>query len=106
MGYAVGASCFRDPVEAASAFCASRQGVMSEGVVSCSGAAVEGGFINWTLDLETPGYSTSRMTSTPVVECEPYDFEFFAPVLAAWFVALVAVLCVRLLGRLFNRDTL
>lgn len=105
-GVAVGAACYSGAAEAAAAYCASVGGSVAGGVASCSGASITGRSVSWTLHVDGPSGRTSRQVVSELQECEPYDWSFWSPVLAAWFLAMVLVVCVRMIKRPFNRDTL
>jgi len=79
---------------------------MSAGVVSCSSPAVTGNVLSYSLLTETPSGTTTRAVTVDLQPCDPYDIEFWSPVLAAFFLALVSILCMRMVvTRTFNRDS-
>lgn len=106
MGYAVGSACYRDAVEAASAFCASVAGPSAGGVVSCEGASVAGQSVSWTMHTDTASGRQSRQVVSALSSCEPMDWEFWQPIVGLWFLSLVLILCVRLIYKPLNRETL
>jgi len=104
-GLGFGAVCYRDTQELAAAACSSISGVSSAGVVSCSAPSVSGNVLTYTLNIDGAS-STSRQITAQLQACEPYDIEWWSPVLAAFFVALVTILSVRMLyAKVFNRET-
>jgi hypothetical protein len=106
MGYAVGPACYRDTSEAAAAFCASVAGPSAGGVVSCEGAIVTGQSVSWVMHLDSAAGRQSRQVVTALPPCEPMDWEYWQPVVGIWFLSLVLILCVRLVFRPLNRETL
>ncbi len=105
-GQAFGATCYRQPAELAAAACSSISGTTSEGVVSCSAPAVTGNVLSYTLSIHASSGTVTRAVTVDLQPCEPYDAEFWQPVLAAWFSAMVGVLCLRLVFvKVFNRDS-
>ena len=106
MPYAVGAACFRSAAEAAAAYCASVHGATSEGVVSCHSASIVGQSLTYSLRVDSGVGATERAITVELGDCEPYDWEFYGPVVGVFALTLVLVVCVRLVGRPFNRDTL
>lgn len=104
-GLAFANACYRLPAEAAAAACSSISGVTAAGVVSCSAPSITGNTLSYV--LKTEGASSSTRTVTLELQpCEPMDFQWWAPVLAAWFLAMVTVLCARMVyTKVFNRET-
>jgi len=111
-GIAVGLSCFRSADEASAAACASISGVTNAGVVSCSEPSVwiEGDSAQFSYRLTTTnvtsGSSTWVFVDSTLQLCEPKDLTYFGPVIAAFTLALAVILCARLLGNIFKRETL
>ena len=96
-GFAVGSQCIRDQAEAAASACSAISGVTSAGVVSCSAPALAGGgLLSYTLNTDG-ATSSSRAVSVQLQPCEPQDWEFYEPIVGLWFVAMVTVLCARML---------
>jgi len=104
-GLSFGATCYREPAELAAAACSSISGVTAAGVVSCSSPAVTGNVLSYT--LHTEGASTStRAVTVDLQPCEPYDLQWWSPVLAAFFLALVTIASARMVyTKVFNRDS-
>lgn len=104
-GFAVGAHCIRDPAEAIAAACAAVSGVTTGGVVSCEAPSLSARTLSFT--LVTEGASrTTRAASTELQACTPVDLQEFGPVIGAWFLALVVILCARsIYTRMFNRES-
>ena len=105
-GYAVGLQCFRDQAEAAAVACSSVAGVASGGAVSCSAPSFAYGVVSYTLVTEGSSARTERAASMQLQPCDPVDLTEWGPVIAAWFLALVVVLCVRsLYTRIFKGES-
>jgi len=105
-GLAFGAVCYRDPAELAADACASISGVTSAGVVSCSAPSVTGSTLSYTLKTEGTSATSTRVVTVDLQPCDPQDFEYWQPILAAFFVALVTILCARMVyTKVFNRET-
>ena len=104
-GLSFGATCYRDAAVLAAAACSSIAGVTAAGVVSCSSPAVTGNVLSYTLRTEGAS-TTTRAVTVDLQPCEPYDYTFWAPVLAAFFVALVTIAASRMVyTKVFNRDS-
>lgn len=104
-----GSACYPTQVDAATAWCASMQGVTSAGVLSCSsvsGAGLEGGAgsFSWVRRLVASDgqVTTSTVDGQPIFACETYDAAYWAPYYSAFFAALVVIAAGRLLYRVFN----
>ena len=104
-GYAVGAQCIRNSAEATASACAAVSGVTSGGVVSCEAPSLTGRTVSYT--LVTDGTTrTTRPATLQLQECVPVDLEEFGPVIGAWVVALVVILCARsIYTKVFNRES-
>lgn len=104
-GLGFGSVCYRSTAELAVAACSSINGVTSAGVVSCTSPAVTGTVLSYT--LKTEGATTStRAVTVDLQPCEPYDLEWWSPILAAFFLALVVILSARMVyTKVFNRET-
>lgn len=103
MGYAVASACYREPSEAAAAYCGNVSGVTAAGVVSCQAPTVSGQTLTYTLRIDNETESVDRLVSVQLPDCEPYDWGFYGPVLGAFTVALVVILAARMVYRPFNR---
>ena len=104
-GLAFGSACYRDAAELAASACSSISGVSSAGVVSCASPSVSGSTLTYTLQIEGAS-SASRSVSVALQPCEPYDLQWWSPVLSAFFLALVVILCTRMVyTKVFNRET-
>jgi hypothetical protein len=104
-----GSACYPTQVDAATAWCASMQGVTSAGALSCvsvSGAAQVGGSgsFSWVRRLvDSSGQvTTSTVEGQPIFACETYDFAYWSPYVVAWGAGLLAVVAARLVYRVFN----
>ena len=105
-GYAVGLQCFRDSAEAAAVACSSVAGVTSAGAVSCSAPSFSAGSVGFTLVTEGASSRIERAASMQLQPCDPVDLTEWGPVVAAWFVAGVAVLCLRsIYTRIFKGES-
>ena len=105
-GLGFGSVCYRSSAELAAAACSSISGVTSAGVASCSSPAVTGTVLSYTLHIESSSGTTTRPVTVDLQPCDPQDFEYWAPVLGVWFVALVTILAVRqVYTKVFNRET-
>ena len=103
-GFAVGGHCYRSALEASGAYCASVGGVTSAGVVSCQSPVIVGSVLTYTLQSDA-AKRTTRPVSVTLPKCEPFDLQQTAPVVSAWFVALVVILCARsVYTKVFNRE--
>jgi len=107
MGFAVGTQCLRAPEAAAQAYCASVQGVTSAGVVSCqSPAHVAGQVFAADLVFESAASAVTRSVEVELPECEPFDMAGAGPLLWMAVAAAVAILSLRRLAAMFQRETL
>ena len=105
-GLAFGASCYRSSTELAAAACSSISGTTADGVVSCSAPAVTGNVLTFTLTTHIAAGDSTRAVTVDLQPCEPYDWDFWSPVVGAWFAALVSIVCLKMVwGRMFNRDS-
>lgn len=105
-GRAVGATCYRDPVAAASAACSAVSGTSASGVVSCEAASVVDGVLTYTLNVDSAAGRVSRPVVVALPECEPFDVIELAPLIGAWVLALVVILSARALyTKTFGRET-
>jgi hypothetical protein len=107
MGFAVGSSCLRAPEAAAQAYCASVQGVTSSGVVSCQAPSHVGGQV-FAADLvfESAASAVTRSIEVELPECEPFDMAGAGPLLWMALAGSVAILSLRRLAVMFQRETL
>lgn len=104
-----GSACYPTQVDAATAWCASMQGVTSAGALSCasvSGALPDGGAgtFSWVRRLVANDgqVTTSTVDAQPVFACETYDAAYWSPYYLAFFAALVSIAAGRLIYRVFN----
>lgn len=105
-GLGFGAVCYRDSAELAASACSSISGVTGAGVASCSNPAVTGTVLTYTLRVDSASGTSTRAVTVDLQPCEPQDIQTWAPALAAWLSALVAILCARMVvTRMFNRDS-
>ncbi len=107
MGYAVGGQCFRNPVEATQAYCSSFGGVTAAGQMRCTVADWDGGGISYTYEVVAPDGNYLGFSSyAELTACTPMDLEEWSPVIGAWLLALVVILCARSIYRqVFNRES-
>lgn len=112
-GTAFAGTCYASQAEAAAMWCSATSGTVSTGVLSCQAittalSTTTGGVatFTWTKRLvPTSGTATATaVTGQQLPSCEPYDFAYFSPLLAAFITAMVAVLAARWLYRLFTQD--
>ena len=113
-GTAFGGFCYATQFEAAAMWCAALNGVTPSGVVTCSALAnplpsqVEGGAssFNWKMRVtNTSGVTTNLVIGQQLLQsCEPYDFAYYSPLLAAFTAAVVAISAGRWVYRLFTQD--
>lgn len=109
-GYAHLGVCYRQAPEALAAVCSAINGTPSGGgVLTCSAPAWDPNAANWVsynLALESPGDYISKTGYLYLAPCEPLDFEYWAPVIGVWFLALVTIICARLVyTRVFHRES-
>ena len=100
--------CYRDRTELAQLACGSISGTTNgAAVLDCKDPSVTGTQLHWTATWTQAGTAgPATPMTTNLQACEPYDFEWWSPVLAAFFLALVSVLCVRMIiAKVFNRDS-
>ena len=107
MGYAVGTQCFRHPEEAAQAYCASVSGMTSAGYMRCYSAEWQETNVWFNYTTIAPDGSESAQGATAyLAPCTPMDLEEWSPAIAAWFLALVVILCARsIYTKVFNRES-
>lgn len=101
-------ACYRDRTELASAACGSLTGSSNgQYVLQCSAPSVTGSTLTVnTVTCNAGLCGKTQALSFALQSCEPYDFEWWSPVLGAFFLALVSVLCVRIIvAKVFNRDS-
>lgn len=106
MGFAVGPVCFRETVDAASAFCSSVSGMTSLGFVSCKAPIADAsGVVSFTLVTASSGGMTETPSEVVLAACRPFDLQETAPIFAAGFLALVTILAARsLYTRIFRQQ--
>lgn len=112
-GTAFGGTCYASQAEAAAMWCSATSGTVSGGVLSCQAVktalpTTAGGpaTFTWTKRfVPSSGTATSAdVNGQNLPGCEPYDFEYFSPLLGAFIAASVAILCARWLHKLFAVD--
>lgn len=98
-GYAIDGQCIRDPVQAAAAYCSAVSGVTAAGVASCTSASLDPatGVLTWALAVDDAASQATRTLTMSPPQCVPFDMEEYSPVVAAWVLLLVVVLCARLI---------
>lgn len=97
-GFAVGAECFRDFGQAQRAVCTAAFQPLSDGGIASCDAAEDwgGGQVGLHMKFWRPSTgATYETTHVQLARCEPQDVVTYAPHIAAWFAALVLVLCTR-----------
>lgn len=107
MGYAVGGQCFRQPADAAQAYCASVSGMTAAGFMRCTFAEWQDTsvFYSYTT-VGADGAEHAYSANAYLSPCTPMDLEEWSPVIGAWFLALVVILCARSIYRqVFNRES-
>ncbi len=107
-GVGVGLVCYRDFDEAAPQACSAVAGVTSSGVASCEAPSVSAeGVFSYTLNVDGADGRVSRAVSVQLPGCEPVDVVSYSPVVAAFLLACVTVICARMVyTKVFNREVL
>jgi hypothetical protein len=105
-GVGVGMVCFRDFSEAAVQACGAVSGTTSSGVASCEAPSVSaGGVFTYTLNVDGASGRVSRPVSVQLPSCEPVDVVSYGPVIGAFLLAGVTIVCARLAYvKVFNRE--
>jgi len=105
-GFAGGQSCWPNVWQAAVAQCGSVGGSSSTGPVSCtevSDVTESGATLHYQWATPTGPVTSAVVVALPT--CERFDFgSYWAPLLSATFVAVVAVVAAKQLVRPFRRD--
>lgn len=96
-GYAVGGVCIGDADTAARAYCSSISGVSSGGVASCQAPLwVADHSLQYSLVVDDVTGQSVRTVDLKILDCEPFDMHSYGPVVAAFFLALVSIVCLRM----------
>lgn len=106
MGYAVGTQCLSDPLQAAALFCGGVAGTSANGTHACTAASLDAHTLTWTLEVHALDVSTARTVVQQVAPCTPRDFDYYGPIIGAWFLACVVILGIKLIARNFRREQL
>lgn len=115
-GLAVGSTCYREPAEAAAAWCAQVgiiQGIPQQGSSRtpdgsysvCNSAVYEYGHVAWLQETVIGTQASYQYHNQVLPPCEVYDLATLQPVIAAAFVAVATVLCAAAIARMFTRET-
>ncbi len=107
-GVGVGVVCYRDFDDAAAQACAAVSGSTASGVASCEAPSVSaGGVFTYTLNIDAASGRVSRPVSVQLPGCEPVDVISYGPVIAAFLLAGVTIICARMTyTKVFNREVL
>lgn len=105
-GFAVGGQCIGEVAQAASLACASFGGPTSAGVVTCQDASIDAQTLTFQRCTSTGTTTECRPDSFDLPACEAYDWSYWSPVLGAFFLALVSIVCTRMLFLSFRKETL
>lgn len=95
-GFSVGAACYRATELAAQVACSAVSGVSSSGVLACENPSISGHTLTYTLLSDSVSGRQTRLVSVELQPCTPFDLAEYGPTVGAWFLALVAILSVRL----------
>lgn len=62
--------------------------------------------MNYYLGFEQSDGFVGRAAQQPFARCDPHDWQFYEPIVGAWFLALVTILALRsIYTRTFGRET-
>lgn len=110
-GWAAGGICHATQQRAAEAFCTAFTGVTSVGAQQCIGASVSGSnavasFRVARVNADGSVTNVDGTSSAPLTSCEyTAGLDYWAPILAAFLVAGVAIRAALAVKRVFDRET-
>jgi hypothetical protein len=114
-GWSHGGTCHGTAELAAQAYCAGFDGVTAVGAQHCAGSVVSGApgapiadasYVVRKVNADGTVSAVTGSASAPLVACDyVFGLEYWAPILAAAFVAGVLIKCALVVKRMFDRET-